>query len=230
MWSIEEFDVLIKSENISINHKAYIRKYYRKIHELYLKLCQLCNKENMTEDDEENFLNLSTEMSDVLRIAVSINKKQSITLRDALTLMFCNEHYKCINHSGINGDTNFLNWMSHEASHIANKYMGVTDEFINKIPGAESIDELVVNVRQKLSPYLTKKLGEISFSEDMRIAYKGYTIDERFRQIRHPPDYFDEHCKAICGEVPDGGHKHRSNLATAIDIVLSEWIEVNSLN
>lgn len=216
--TIQQFNLLIESENISINQKALIKKYYNKIRTLYKDLCNLCN--NMTENEEENFLTLANDLSAVLLYAVS-TLKQSIILRDALTLMFCRAH-RCKNHCGISGDTSFLNWMSHEASYIANKRMGVTNEFIDKIPGAESIDEIVVTVRQKLSPYLTRKLGEVSFSEDIRIAEIGYTIDERFRQIRNPPDYAGY--RAICGEVSDGGHVHRSNLASAITIVLSEWM------
>ena len=214
--TIDQFDILIRSENIS--NKDQIRRYYTDIHRFYMKLCELCN--NMTKDKENRFLILAMDMSGLLFHVLS-TMKQSIILRDALTLMFCNKSTRCTNHSGISGDRSFLNWMSHEASHIANKHMGVTDEFINKIPGGESIDDVAVNVRKKLSPHLTTKLGEKSFCEDIIIAEKGYTIDERFRQIRNPPD--DASYKAICGEVSDGGHEHRSKLASAITIVLSEW-------
>ena len=219
--TIDQFDTLIQREKHDILVKEKIKNIYKKTRKLYINICKICQMESTGSEEEESLL-----LKDAKSLSTILREKNewgiiSPILTDALTLMFCRNRNKCINHERWpkHLDTHFLNWLSHRMSEMGNDTIGVRQSDIDAI---RDDDYILNNTREVLSIPLLNKLNNINFCKSIKIAKECYMIDGEFRRLRHPRNLSYE---PICGEQSNSSHIFRQNLANALGLVLDEWID-----
>lgn len=219
--SKEQIDILLKKKYDSVKRVEWRREYCQLL-KFYLKICSTCQKLEMGDDHEEETLleDLETFIYILKSEMIEIMSK-SCEMKNAMTLMLCH-HPRCINHTSWNiMDLSFMNWVCHRASEMGHAKLGISNKDCMKL-GASSFEKLKSNVFNCLQPRLSNLTGEDDFLHNLNFAKRCYGIEYKIRELRHPSSGLTP---PLCGEKEDDKHVFRRNLANALNIVISDWVE-----